>query len=100
MPRVETPEKSDGAMSLGGGGWEATSPRTSVKHQNSHLGWWLAKNVTPAASCMSKMEFPLPSPQPSHADLERGKAKLSLWKNALLCEHSTSINYSAVTFEV
>lgn len=35
-------------------------PKISVKHLDTHLGWWIGKNVTPAASCMSKMEFPLP----------------------------------------
>lgn len=34
-------------------------PKISVKHLDTHLGRWIGKNVTPAASYMSKMEFPL-----------------------------------------
>lgn len=30
VPCVETPEKTDGGTSLGGGGWEPASPRISV----------------------------------------------------------------------
>lgn len=58
---METPEKTDGGVTLGAGGWEATSPRISVKHLDTHLGWWIGENATTVVPCVFKMEFPLPS---------------------------------------
>lgn len=60
LPHVETLEKTDGGVSLGGAGGEATAPRICVEHLDTHLGWWIGENVTTVASCMFKMKFLLP----------------------------------------